>query len=118
METETPIFIAGHRGLVGSAVLRKLQHDGFTRLLTRTRPELDLTNSKAVDNFFVREKAVENVLVDPLIKILAEPADGLCRAENSATDAAFIEFHQGSVPFLNFDNTILNWHWRGLYRGS
>ncbi len=56
MKRDDAIFIAGHRGLVGSAILRRLEAEGFTRLLTRTRGELDLTNSAAVDEFFAREK--------------------------------------------------------------
>ncbi len=56
MKQDDAIFIAGHRGLVGSAILRRLEAEGFTRLLTRTRGELDLTNSAAVDEFFAREK--------------------------------------------------------------
>jgi GDP-L-fucose synthase len=50
------IFIAGHRGLVGSALMRKLEHDGFANLVTRTRAQLDLTNAGAVDDFFSEEK--------------------------------------------------------------
>jgi GDP-L-fucose synthase len=56
MKSEDSIFIAGHRGLVGSAILRRLRADGFNRLLTRTRAELDLTNREAVEEFFAREK--------------------------------------------------------------
>ena len=56
MKKDDSIFIAGHRGLVGSAMLRKLQSDGFTRVLTLSRAELDLTNSRAVDEFFAKEK--------------------------------------------------------------
>ena len=48
MEKDESIFIAGHRGLVGSAILRKLSAEGFTGLLTRTRAELALTNRRAV----------------------------------------------------------------------
>ena len=49
MDKDDSIFIAGHRGLVGSAVLSKLQAEGFSRLLTRTRSELDLTSRGEVD---------------------------------------------------------------------
>ncbi len=56
MEKDDSIFIAGHRGLVGSAIRRRLEAEGFTRLLTRTRAELDLTDSAAVDEFFAQEK--------------------------------------------------------------
>jgi GDP-L-fucose synthase len=50
------IFIAGHRGMVGSAIVRFLQSKGFSNLLMRTSAELDLTNQHAVDRFFENEK--------------------------------------------------------------
>ncbi len=56
MDKDDTIFIAGHRGLVGSAIHRRLTTAGFTRLLTRSRAELDLTERAAVDDFFAREK--------------------------------------------------------------
>jgi GDP-L-fucose synthase len=56
MKSEDSIFIAGHRGLVGSAILRRLRADGFNRLIIRTRAELDLTDREAVEDFFAREK--------------------------------------------------------------
>jgi GDP-L-fucose synthase len=48
-------YVAGHRGLVGSAILRRLEAEGFDNLLTRTRSELDLTDPRAVDAFFEAE---------------------------------------------------------------
>ena len=56
MNKNTKIYIAGHRGLAGSAIVRALQAHGYTNLLTRTHAELDLTNQQAVDNFFATEK--------------------------------------------------------------
>src|SRR5438132_6646509 len=56
MKKDDSIYIAGHRGLVGSALLRRLTSEGFSRLLTRSRDELELTNGKAVDAFFTKEK--------------------------------------------------------------
>jgi GDP-L-fucose synthase len=56
MNLHDKIYIAGHRGLVGSAILRKLQALGFANLLTRTRAELDLTEQGAVQQFFATEK--------------------------------------------------------------
>ena len=47
-----PIFVAGHRGLVGSAVVRRLEREGFTNLLTASREELDLRDQAAVDRWF------------------------------------------------------------------
>jgi len=56
MEKNSKIYIAGHRGMVGSAILRKLQSLGFTNSITRTSQELDLTNQSAVKDFFSKEK--------------------------------------------------------------
>ena len=56
MKPDSRIYIAGHRGLVGSAIHRALAKQGYTRLLTRTRAELDLLNTNAVNDFFAQEK--------------------------------------------------------------
>jgi len=56
------IFVAGHRGLVGSAISRELQHRGFTNILRRTRAELDLLDAEAVLKFY-QEQRPEYVLV-------------------------------------------------------
>lgn len=56
MKKEDKIYIAGHRGLVGSAIKRKLLQLGFTNFVERTRSELDLTNQQAVADFFAQEK--------------------------------------------------------------
>jgi GDP-L-fucose synthase len=55
-EKETKIFIAGHRGMVGSAIVRNLSNKGYTNIVTRTRSELDLTDQHAVMDFFANEK--------------------------------------------------------------
>ncbi|MCW8923285.1 MAG: GDP-L-fucose synthase [Gammaproteobacteria bacterium] len=56
MTTESKIYIAGHRGMVGSAIIRQLQQRGITRLVTRTHAELDLTNQQQVRDFFTDEQ--------------------------------------------------------------
>jgi len=56
MNLKDKIYIAGHRGLVGSAIVRQLKNRGFTNLLMRTHKELDLTNQAQVQNFFQQEK--------------------------------------------------------------
>jgi GDP-L-fucose synthase len=53
---DASIYVAGHRGLVGSAIVRQLQADGAQRLVLRTRQELDLTDQAAVEAFFASDK--------------------------------------------------------------
>lgn len=69
------IFVAGHRGLVGSAIVRKLQSFGFSNLVLRTHSELDLTVQSAVDAFFASEK--------PKFVILAAAKVGGIHANNT-----------------------------------
>ena len=56
MNPASSIFVAGHRGLVGSALVRRLEAGGFNKLLLRDRSELDLTRQDAVEGFFARER--------------------------------------------------------------
>lgn len=56
MEKSAKIYIAGHRGMVGSAIVRKLEAEGYNNLLLRTSKELDLRNQQAVNEFFAKEK--------------------------------------------------------------
>src|SRR5437762_2685638 len=74
VEKSDKIFIAGHRGLVGSALVRKLEENGFTNLVTRDRANLDLLNREAVDRFFATEK--------PTLAVLAAAKVGGIKANN------------------------------------
>jgi len=56
MKKESKIYVAGHKGMVGSAIVRKLQKEGFSNLVFRTSKELDLTNQQAVIAFFEQEQ--------------------------------------------------------------
>lgn len=56
MDIKSKIYISGHRGLVGSALMRMLKKKGYDNLITRTHAELDLTDTKAVEAFFAKEK--------------------------------------------------------------
>ena len=56
LQKSDKIYVAGHRGLVGSAIVRQLEERGFTNLLMRTHKELDLTNQAQVQSFFQQEK--------------------------------------------------------------
>lgn len=57
MEKNAKIYVAGHRGMVGSAIVRELQRQGYTNIVTRTHKELDLTRQDAVEKFFRYRKA-------------------------------------------------------------
>ena len=52
LDVQPRIYVAGHRGMVGSAIVRKLEVKGFTNIVTRTHAELDLTNQAQVATFF------------------------------------------------------------------
>ena len=56
MEKSAKIYIAGHRGMVGSAIHRTLQGRGYSNFVLKTHGELDLTNQRAVEEFFLQER--------------------------------------------------------------
>ena len=56
MEKISKIYVAGHRGMVGSAIVRALQREGYTNIITRTHSELDLCRQEQVESFFAAEK--------------------------------------------------------------
>ena len=56
MEKDAKIYVAGHRGMVGSAIVRELRKQGYTNIVTRTHEEVDLCRQKAVEAFFAEEK--------------------------------------------------------------
>ena len=67
MDKKTKIYIAGHRGMVGSAVWRALEKKGYTNLLGKTSSELDLRNQQEVTNFYATEKP--EVVIDAAAKV-------------------------------------------------
>ena len=56
MEKDAKIYVAGHRGMVGSAIVRELKKQGYNNIITRTHKELDLTRQDQVEKFFAEEK--------------------------------------------------------------
>ncbi|MDE5870209.1 MAG: NAD-dependent epimerase/dehydratase family protein, partial [Muribaculaceae bacterium] len=56
MEKNAKIYVAGHRGMVGSAIVRELERQGYHNIITRTHKELDLTDQRCVDAFFEQER--------------------------------------------------------------
>jgi GDP-L-fucose synthase len=108
MNKDDSIFLAGHRGLVGSAILRRLQSDGFERVLIVSRAELDLTNRRLVDDFFAKAK--------PAIVIAAAARVGGIKANNEQP----VEFLLANLEIQN--NLIRAAHEQGarklLFLGS
>ena len=96
MPYDARIFIAGHRGLVGSAIVRELSRLGYTNLLTRGRAELDLENASAVSTFFAEQRPEFVVLAAAKVGgILANnsyPADFIrdnLAIQNNVIDASY-----------------------------
>ena len=100
VEKSDKIFIAGHRGLVGSALVRKLEESGFTNLVTRDRANLDLLNREAVDRFFATEK--------PTLAVLAAAKVGGIKANNDLP----VEFLVDNLQIQN--NVIRAAHENGV----
>jgi len=105
MEKSAKIYIAGHRGMVGSAIVRKLQSEGYTNLILRTSKELDLRNQSQVISFFELEKPEYVFLA--AAKVGGIHANNCYRAEflydNLMIEASVIEAaHQNNVKKLLF----------------
>jgi len=79
MNQSDKIYIAGHRGMVGSAIVRRLQKDGFNNIVTRSSKELDLKEQQAVRDFFKQEKP--NVVVLAAAKVGGIHANNVYRAQ-------------------------------------
>jgi len=105
MDKSTRIYIAGHAGMVGSAILRRLKSEGYTNIITRTRPELDLIDQTAVRNFFKNEKI--DYIVLAAAKVGGIHANNTYRAdfiyENLIVQANVIhEAHRAGIQRLLF----------------
>jgi len=98
MEQNSKIYIAGHRGMVGSGLERKLRKEGFNNIVTRTSSELDLRNQQAVNDFFDKEKP-EYVLL-AAAKVGGILANNTYRAE-FIYDNLMIETNIIHASFLN-----------------
>jgi GDP-L-fucose synthase len=79
MSKDARIYIAAHRGMVGSAIVRRLQNGGYNNIITRTHQELDLTDQRAVSEFLQREKPDQVVLA--AAKVGGIHANNIYRAE-------------------------------------
>lgn len=79
MEKNAKIFVAGHRGMVGSAIVRELERQGYTNIITRTHAELDLRRQDAVEAFFAEEKP-------EYVFLAAAKVGGIIANQNSPAD--------------------------------
>lgn len=97
MEKNAKIYVAGHRGMVGSAIVRQLRKQGYENIVTRTHAELDLTRQDAVEQFFATEKP-------EYVFLAAAKVGGI--AANSAAPADFM--YQNMMLEMN----VINAAWR------
>jgi len=98
MEQTAKIYIAGHRGMVGSGLDRKLRKEGYNNIVTRTSAELDLRNQQAVNEFFEKEKPTYVILA--AAKVGGIHANNTYRAE-FIYDNLMIEANIIHAAFLN-----------------
>ena len=89
MEKTDKIYVAGHRGLVGSAIVRNLESKGYTNIIGRTHRELDLTNQQQVRDFFEEEK--------PDVVVLAAAKVGGINANNTTPAELLMRICRSSV---------------------
>lgn len=111
MALNTRIYLAGHRGLVGSAIGRKLARDGFTKVLTRTSAELDLRNQAAVESFFKTEQPEVVVLaaarVGGILANATRPADFIYDNLAIATNVIGAAHRFGVGKLLNLGSSCI-----------
>ena len=105
MKKDSKIYVAGHRGMVGSSIVRKLQKEGHTNIVVRTSKELDLRNQQQVADFFADEKPAYVILA--AAKVGGIVANNTYRADfiyenlmiqNNVIHSAYV----GGVAFVSF----------------
>ena len=111
MNTQSKIYLAGHRGLVGSAILRKLQAKGYSNILTRTHAELDLTRQGEVEAFFSTEKPEYVILsaakVGGIGANSAFPADFIYENLAIAQNIIHSSYKSGVTKLLNLGSSCI-----------
>ena len=108
MHKQSRIFVAGHKGLVGSAIVRRLKQDGYENIITRTRQEVDLLDPVAVENFF-RDNQIDFVF-DAAARVGGIHANDVYSAE-------FI--YQNTQIQMNLIHYAYKWHVKKfLFLGS
>jgi len=111
MDRSARIFVAGHRGMVGSALVRRLQADGYTDILTRTHAELDLLDQAAVRRFFASEH-VDVVLlaaarVGGILANASQPADFIYQNLAIETNVIHAAWQAGVTRLVFFGSSCI-----------
>ena len=111
MNPQASVYVAGHRGMVGSAVVRLLQQRGFHNILTASRDDLDLTNQQAVDQFFAKHRPDYVVFAAAKVGgILANktyPADFIYQNLMMASNAIHAAWQHQASRFLFLGSTCI-----------
>lgn len=111
MDKNAKIYVAGHKGLVGSALMRKLQSEGFENIITREFSELDLCNQAAVNEFFQREKPDYVILaaakVGGIIANSTYPAEFIYQNIMIAANVIEASYKSGVKKLLNLGSSCI-----------
>lgn len=111
MEKNSKIFVAGHKGLVGSAILRKLKSEGFTNIITKDSSELDLCNQAQTEAFFEKEKPEYVFLaaakVGGIVANSTYPADFIYQNLMIATNVIHTSYKNGVKKLLNLGSSCI-----------
>ena len=111
IEKNAKIYLSGHRGLVGSAIYRRLQKEGFTNIITRTHAELDLTNQAEVNAFFEKEKPEYVILAAAKVGgIMANsqyPAEFIYQNLMIGTNIVHASYKNGVKKLLNLGSSCI-----------
>jgi len=111
MKTDSKVFLAGHRGLVGSAIHRRLHNEGYSNIVTRRSSELDLRNQTAVNEFFEIEKPAFVFLaaakVGGILANSSYPAEFLVDNLLIATNVIHASYKHGVKKLLNLGSSCI-----------
>ena len=111
MKKDSKIYLAGHIGLVGSAILRRLEKEGFTNIITKTHSELDLCNQQEVDAFFEKEKPEYVILaaakVGGIIANSTYPAEFIYQNLMIGTNVVHASYKHGVKKLLNLGSSCI-----------
>ncbi|MBR1908837.1 GDP-L-fucose synthase [bacterium] len=111
MEKMSKIFLTGHRGLVGSAIYRRLQKEGFTNIITRSHSELDLCNQAQVEEFFEKERPEYVILaaakVGGIMANSTYPAEFIYQNLMIGTNVVHASYKYGVKKLLNLGSSCI-----------